>query len=283
MPLIDPRPALGGVVSALRAGFGRDLEAATLSAAEDAGLVTDRLGEVVDAGDLEHLPGVAQRYLRFMGVEGAPRDTVITVHSRGRFRMRRHLPWFPYEAWQINTADPIARIYRIRIDAGPVPLIAVDTLLRGRGAMRGSVFGLVPVVDSSGPELDVGELVTWLNDAVLLAPSMLLRPGVEWAAVDDRSFGVTVTDHGVAATARVVVDADGRPQAFETFDRYVDLGHGLERARWTTPVRGWTTDGEHRRYTSGTAVWELPDGDFAYVRTRLSPGAVVHGPLTSRP
>ena len=89
--------------------------------------------------------------------------------------------------------------------------------------MRGSVFGLVPVVDSSGPELDVGELVTWLNDAVLLAPSMLLRPGVEWAAVDDRSFGVTVTDHGVAATARVVVDADGRPQAFETFDRYVDL------------------------------------------------------------
>ena len=52
--------------------------------------------------------------------------------------------------------------------------------------MRGSVFGLVPVVDSSGPELDVGELVTWLNDAVLLAPSMLLRPGVEWAAVDER-------------------------------------------------------------------------------------------------
>ena len=144
-------------------------------------------------------------------------------------------------------------------------------------------FGLVPVVDSSGPELDVGELVTWLNDAVLLAPSMLLRPGVEWAAVDDRSFGVTVTDHGVAATARVVVDADGRPQAFETFDRYVDLGHGLERARWTTPVRGWTTDGEHRRYTSGTAVWELPDGDFAYVRTRLSPGAVVHGPSIRRP
>lgn len=277
MLLTDPRPAIDGIVEALRAGFGRNLEASVRSSANDAGLATDRVGEIVTADDLADLPGLVRRYFGYMDVAGRPRDTSVTVHARGRFLLRPRIPWLPYESWQLTTADPIARIFRLRIDAGLIPLIAAYDLLEGRGTMKAGAFGLVPLADSSGAELDVGELVTWLNDAVLLAPSMLLRPEVEWAALDERSFGVTVTDHGVSATARVVLNEDGSPRTFETFDRYVDVGHGIERARWATPVRGWTTEGGHRRFTSGAAIWELPDGDFPYVVTRLRPGAVVHG------
>ena len=37
-------------------------------------------------------------------------------------------------------------------------------------------LGLVTVADGAGPEFDIGELSTWLDDAVLLTPGMLLHP-----------------------------------------------------------------------------------------------------------
>lgn len=283
MPITEPATALGGIVTALRTGFGRNLDETVLAGAIAAGLPVDAApGAVVTEDDIADLPGIARRYLHFMGVVGLRRDSTLSVHCRGRFRMRPRLPWMPYESRQINTADPVARIYHLRVDVGPVPMIAADTLIHGQGSMKGSVLGLVPVLDSSGPEMDVGELVTWLNDAVLLAPTMLLRDGVEWADVDDRSFGVTVTAHDVQATARVVVNADGSPRTFETYDRYVDLGKGLERARWATPVSGWTTVGGHRQFSSGAAVWELPGGDFAYARIRLGNGDIRHSAVEHR-
>lgn len=275
--MAEARPLLEDVATALRSGLGRNLEATARADAVAAGLPVDAApGDVVTTDDLYGLPGVAQRYLRFMGVVGRRRDRTLTVHAHGRFRLRPRLPWMHYESWQINTVDPVARVFRIRIDAGPIPLVGADTLVHGRGAMQGRAFGIVPIVESSGSEMDTGELVTWLNDAVLLAPTMLLGPSVEWAALDEHSFGVTLTDQGTQVTGRVVVGSNGAPRTFETYDRYVDLGHGPERARWSTPVCGWATVGGAPQFSAGAAVWELGGGDFAYARTRLRAGDVVH-------
>ena len=56
-------------------------------------------------------------------------------------------------------------------------------------AMLGKAVGLVAVADGSGPEFDLGELTTWLDDAVLLAPGMLLDARTSWAAAGERSSG----------------------------------------------------------------------------------------------
>ena len=105
--------------------------------------------------------------------------------------------------------------------------------------MRGKLLGLVPVADGSGPEFDLGELVTWLNDAIMFAPSMLLGAHARFAATgSDDEFDVTVTDRGRTVTARVYLDTDGAPRDFGTEDRWAALSGGLVRARWTTPVSG---------------------------------------------
>jgi len=273
-------------LASVRSALGRDLLADARAAAIAGDLDLDaKPGPVVTDEDLAGLPQVAVRYLRRMGVVGRPRDRVLTLHARGRFRPRPRLPWLPYESWQIGTSDPIGRVYRIRVQAGPVPLVATDRYLDGRGTMHGEVLGLMTVVDAAGPEMDAGELVTWCNDAVLLAPSMLLGGDVRWAALDDHSFGVTVADRGIEVTARVVVDDDGAPTTFETFDRYVDLGGGLVRTRWSTPVDGWATVDGRLQFVAGSAVWETADGPYEYARTRLGPGDVVRGgaPSTSTP
>ena len=153
-------------------------------------------------------------------------------------------------------------------------MVGRDIYLRSAGVMHGKLLGVVTVAHSRGPETDLSELGTYLNDAVLVAPSMLLRPSTTFAAVDDRAFGVTLVDAGRSVTARVLLDDGARPRDFRTTDRYADLPGGLVRAEWTTPIAGWEPDGDRLVFTRGSAVWQLPEGPPDYLDFRMSPGGV---------
>src|SRR5664279_2405065 len=95
---------------------------------------------------------------------------------------------------------------RIRF-AGVVPMFGRDTYLDGQGRMIGKLFDRFTVVDGQGEEFDIGELSTYLNDAIMLAPSMLLGPNTTWTDVDANSFDVTLADGGRTVTGRVFLDA----------------------------------------------------------------------------
>jgi hypothetical protein len=140
--------------------------------------------------------------------------------------------------------------------------------------MHGTLAGLVTVADSAGPQTSVSELVTYLNDAVLLAPSMLLALPVMWAPVDDDSFDVTLEDLGHRVTARVFLDERGAPVNFSTEDRWCALPGGMVRARWSTPVRGWRQVNGRWLPSAGLAIWHLPEGPFPYAMFRFGPDAV---------
>jgi hypothetical protein len=228
---------------------------------------------VVTESDLRPLPQATQRYLRFMRVPGQPRDRSLRAHLVGRFRRRPGGPWQACDAWQYSTAGEPARLFWMRLHVGSLLVLGWDTYLRGRGRMRAAVLGVVPVVRAAGPRFDVSELVTWLNDAVLMAPSMLLGPATTWSAgPDEASFDVAVTDRGRTVSARVLLGPDGEPREFWTDDRYADLPGGLVRARWRTPVDGWTEVAGRPRMTGARAVWELLDGPYCY--GELSPDTV---------
>jgi hypothetical protein len=169
------------------------------------------------------------------------------------------------DAWQYNSGLEVARLFRMRLTvARVVPMWGWDTYRAGTGRMLGKALGLVTVADGSGPEFDISELTTWLNDAVFLAPAMLLHPRTSWDAVGDDSFRVAVTDAGRTVSAEVFVGDDGRPRDFRTTDRWADLPGGPVRAPWTTPMAGWTVVDGLPRPTGGAAVWHLPDGEFRY-------------------
>ena len=230
---------------------------------------------VVTEKDLAALPATVQRYLHAMGVVNRPRDWSFQAHITGRFRLRRQGSWMPAEGWQYNSALEVARIFHMRIDfAGLVPMVGRDTYVGGRGITHRKLLGLVTVVHTHGPETDLSELVTYLNDAVLMAPSMLLRPNTSFAPVDDHSFDVTLVDAGQTVTARVFLDDDGRPVNFSTTDRYADLPGGLVRAEWTTPIDGWQLDGDRFIFTHGSAIWNFPEGPLSYLDFNISPGSV---------
>jgi hypothetical protein len=167
----------------MRAKFLREVAAAGLPAGPGP-------SAPVTEADLAGLPEPARRYLRFMAVVGRPRVWSLRASFAGRFRFGPEQPWRKVETWQYNSSLDLARIFHMRMLFGPVPVLGRDTYLRGRGRMLGRALDLVTVVDGSGPEFDIGELVTWLNDAVLLAPSMLSGHATAWSPVDEGSFDV---------------------------------------------------------------------------------------------
>lgn len=230
----------------------------------------------VTLADLEGLPAPAQRYLHFAGVVGRPRDWSFLARFDGRFRMGPGRRWMACEAWQYNTAWPVARIYRLVLRPRGLPaLVGLDTYSGGRGRMQGRLAGLVPVAGGSGREFDLGELVTWLNDALLVAPSMLLPPAAEWSPIDERSFQVSLTDGPNTVTATVSVDRHGRLVDFSSRDRwYAAAGGPPVRAEWHTPVRGWATANGRALPVNGAAVWHLDGGPFAYAEGHWMPASV---------
>ena len=216
----------------------------------------------VGEADLLTLPEPAQRYLRFMGAVGLPRVWSFRTRFVGRFRMGRRQPWLACEAWQYNTNLTVARLFAMRLTiAGVIPMDGLDSYVRGRGRMHGTVLGLLTVADGTGPAYDRGELVTFLNDALLVAPSILLGLETRWLPVDGSSFDVCLTDAEMTVSGRVRVAGDGRLLDFATEDRSPD---GRTKVRWTTPVEGWTEVDDRRVADRGRAVWHLPDGDLPY-------------------
>jgi hypothetical protein len=245
---------------------------AFLSRLAAAGLpASPRSTEPVTEADLDGLPSEAIRYLRAMGVVGRPRTWSLRAHFVGRLRRRPDQPWMPLDAWQYNSAVEVARLFRMRLMAAwIVPMWGWDTYRNGSGRMLGKAVGLVTVADGSGPEFDLGELTTWLDDAVLLAPGMLLDARTSWAAAGEKSFRISVTDAGRTVSAEVLLDDEGRPRDFRSEDRWADVPGGPVRTQWSTPVRGWAVVGGRPRITGGSAIWHLPDGDYTYAEMTLA-------------
>jgi hypothetical protein len=217
------------------------------------------------------LPPAAARYLRAMGVVGRPRTWSLRAHVSGRFRRRPDQPWSPMDAWQYNSAVEPARLFRMRLVVGHVlPMWGWDTYRAGTGRMLGKALGLVTVADGRGPEFDTGELTTWLNDAVLLAPGMLLDRRTAWEGIDADAFRISLTDRGRTVHADVLLDEDGRPRDFRSADRWADLPGGPVRALWSTPVEGWAVVDGRPRLTVAAAVWHLPDGEFRYAELAVT-------------
>lgn len=261
MDLVRPPPA-----------FARELARALLPIRAPA-------SPVVTEADLADLPTPVQGYLRFMGVPGRSRAWSFRVAARGRFRRSHAEPWMACEAWQYNTRADIARMFRMKLRMGGIlPVVAHDTYVAGVGRMLVRALDLFPVADVGGEELAIGELVTWLNDAVLLAPSMLLDGVGRFTAVDEAAFDVAVTDAGRTVRARVHLAPDGAPASFETTDRFVedpaDRSGPWLRARWRTPVDAWTRVDGRAIPRSARAVWDLPDGPLEYAELAFLPATL---------
>jgi hypothetical protein len=234
--------------------------------------------EIVRPEQLEALPAPVRRYLIYTGVVGKPIPQTVRVRQRGQIRMAVDQPWIPFTAEEVYSTDPPGFVWKVLAQAGPVPIPGIDHYRGGKGRMHIRPFGLFPAVDASGPELDQGAMMRYFNE-IIWFPAAFLKDNITWREIDDLAAEATFSDGGKSISAVLQFDPIGRILNFIA-QRYMFEENGGSLQTWSTPISTYGELGQLRLPVSGSAVWNLPDGDFEYIQIEMiaveydPPGAV---------
>jgi hypothetical protein len=220
--------------------------------------------------DVAHLPPPLRKYLVRAGVVGLPRVDNFRATFRGRIRRSTNAGWMPFEAEQYSFFHEPARLFLMRAARFGVPFDALHLYLGATASMQVKLASLLRVVDARGPEMNRSETVTMFNDMCLLAPATLVEPSIRWQELDERRVSGTFTNAGNTISAVLSFDEAGELTNFVSDDRYQSSdGKSYERFRWSTPVGNYRDFGGVRLPRHGQATWEMPSGEFTYVRLEV--------------
>lgn len=218
---------------------------------------------------LQGLPDPVQRWLRTSEVIGRERILTVRLRQRGEFRMAPDSRWMPFEAEQYYTTDPPGFLWYTTMR--PAPLVRItgrDKYWQGHGNMLIQLLSVFSVVNASGPELDQGTLLRYLNE-MMWFPSAALSRYIRWEAIDDTSARATMECRGVTGTAIFYFNRTGEITNMIA-NRYREAEGQFELTRWSTPIRGYRDFGTIRLPSAGEGVWSLDSGDFSYIRLEIT-------------
>ncbi|MGL6216985.1 MAG: DUF6544 family protein, partial [Lacrimispora sphenoides] len=145
-----------------------------------------------------------------------------------------------------------------------IPLHAKDSVLDGFGSMIGMLAKQFELFRSTGAEMDQGQLITALADAVYM-PSLFLQEYVSWTVVDNCTIEGEISWKGVTARGRFTFDNNGNIIRFDTNDRYMDKnGKGSSLVPWYITYSDYKEQNGYFQPGSVSVSWRLPDGDDTY-------------------
>jgi hypothetical protein len=214
-----------------------------------------------------------RRYLGHAIAPGTQLARAVRLHMHGEIKLQR---WLPFTAEQVIVWDR-GFIWRASVRMFGLPVRGSDRLVDGQGAMRWKLFGLIPVVTASGPDITRSAAGRVAGEAVWL-PSVLCGHDVSWVAADSGPLRARFKTHGETLQLELVTDDRGRlgtislprwgnPEGAEF--HYVNFGAIVESENtfggYTIPTRlraGWhfgtdrfESEGEFFRATIDDATY----------------------------
>lgn len=190
-------------------------------------------------GLVHHLPEPVQRYFRHALTPGAPLYSRVSLKMSGRIQAGQNAEWMPFKATQI-IAPRRGFIWKARAWKGPVFLEVIDDYERGAGRMRVALLGLLPILNSTGPDLSHSALGRLIAESVLVPSSLLPQGGPTWEAEDDRCIKATVTADGEVTALNLTINDEGGLQQV-SLQRY---GFQHDSREWAYIPYGMEVDEE---------------------------------------
>ena len=154
-------------------------------------------------------------------------------------------------------------------------MVGSDIYQNGQGNMKGKLMRLITIFDEKGKTFDIGELTTYLNDAFLLFPWIIIhqKNRFTWNENANGVLGFKFTDHGMTVGGDLYFDEEGLLTNYITTDRYLNRDKQNPdkyiQTKWSTPI------GEYKEFegqllpTFGQAIWHYDDVEFCYAKFRV--------------
>lgn len=270
------RIAVGAVVAGLTAGIVRTVLQRRWTTKQPQTLrrmaMTDRRA-VFTTDDLNGLPDPVQDYFANVLQEGQQYVETVRLEQDGKLRLGdADSSWKPFTATQYITTDPPGFFWDASVRLWALVDLRIRDFYRdGRGRARVSLFGLIPLGgDDTNPELDEGELLRYLAEAVWYPTALLPSEGVEWEAVDERTAAATLEYGGASATLTFHFTEDDEVSKVHAEQRPRRVDDGYEPTPWTGRWQDYETRNGMRIPTAGEVIWHLPDGDMKAWRGRVT-------------
>nr|WP_294489344.1 DUF6544 family protein [uncultured Anaerosporobacter sp.] len=211
------------------------------------------------------LPALLRQHIINGGYIGKPfmNNMLIYFHNT-KFRMSAGKEPIKINFMQVNFVNRPDRHAFLRGKIAGIPLQAKDSLLDGFGSMTGVLAKQFQLFRSTGAEMDQGQLITTLADAVYM-PSLFLQEYVSWTVIDDHTVEGELTWKGVSAKGRFTFDNNGYIIRFDTNDRYMDEnGKGSSLVPWYVTYSDYKEQNGYFQPGSVSVNWVLPGGVDTY-------------------
>lgn len=217
------------------------------------------------------LPEPVQRYLAYAIPPGRAPVRFVRMKQTGEFRTDPAGEWMPLDAEQYVSAGFPGFIWHAKIRAKTLVWIDVrDTFDGKQGNMLVKLLSTVPVADASGPEIDLSSLHRYIGEMPWYPTAFLNEEYIAWEPVDASHVRAIITVGDTAATVVFSFDDAGRITKVTTDERYRTVGDQFFRDTWTGYFDDYQEHGGFRVPTEIAAEWNLPEGDYPYVRLQVT-------------
>jgi len=226
-------------------------------------------GEIITTDHFTGLPEIVQRYLNETGVTGQKMVSTVQLRQTGKIRTAPGSPWMKVKAVETYNIELSEFLWYADVKMNPIiRLTGYDRFQDGHGSMKIKMFDLFSVVDASGPSIDQGGMMRYLNELMWL-PMGYLHPSVSWGYSDEKSVEVSITINETTVSGIIDFNNDALPINF-TAKRYMDGEKGKPTLEtWMVPIDSWREYHGVILPEHGFASWLLKDGEFQYIELTI--------------
>lgn len=211
--------------------------------------------------DLEPLPAPVQKYLHYAGVVNKPKVKNVRIVFNGQMRSKGK-NWFSFQSVQYNFFEEPSRLFYMKGKMFGITVPGYHHYMQKKAVMDIRLFGLFPMVQMAGEEMNKAETVTLFNDMCLMAPATLIDHRIKWEPVDEKKAKATFTNGNISITAILYFNEKGQLINFTSGDRY-DVNQ-KKSIPFSTPVQEYKKYNDYNLLYKGDAVWHYTEGEFVY-------------------
>jgi hypothetical protein len=226
--------------------------------------------KIYDQKEISGEPAPVQRFFRTVLKDGQAIVSTVKLSQQGDFSLNEMKDkWSPFTATQLFIAQRLGFDWDARIQMAPMlDAFVHDTYLLGEGNLHASLLGLFTVAKMQNtPELNQGELLRFLAEAVWYPTALLPSQGVVWEAINDTSARGTLTDGATTVSLVFQFNAEGVISTIRAEARYRDK---LTAMPWVGQFGEYSVRNEMLIPLYGEVGWEHPEGIRLYFKGRIT-------------
>jgi hypothetical protein len=155
-----------------------------------------------------NLPEPVQRYFRHAIATGTPLATSVYLSMNGNIRLAPEQAWMPLQAEEFLSTKGF--VWKATAGRGLMRLRGADYYTQGRGRMRFSLWGLIPIINAHNPDVIRSGMGRWVGEFFWLPSALLPERGVSWQAIDQNTIQSRLKADGETITLTFVIDKQGR-------------------------------------------------------------------------